>query len=82
MVIVRSLHSAVHHHVAVFVFDSETSGGVARFLPAVVVHGLDGAVRVLPPLVVSHVDLPLARVEVDLLGAIPGRPFQAEAGGN
>lgn len=82
MGIAGSLHPAVHHHVAVFVFDSETSGGVARFLPAVVVHGLDGAVGVLPPLVVGRVDLPLARVEVDLLGAVPGGAFQAEAGGN
>lgn len=75
-----SLRSAVHHHVAVFVFDSEAPGGVARLLPAVVVHSLDGAVGVLPPLVVGRVDLPLARVEVDLLGAVPGRAFQAEAG--
>lgn len=82
MPVVGSLHSAVHHHVAVFVFDSEASGGVARFLPAVVVHGLDGAVGVLPPLVVGRVDLPLARVEVDLLGAVPGRAVQAEAGGD
>lgn len=77
----ESLHSAVHHNVAVFVFDSETSGWVARFLPAVVVHGLHSAIGVLPPLVVSSVDLPLTRVEVDLLGAVPGRPFQIEAGG-
>lgn len=76
-----SLHSAVHHDVAVLVFDSETSGRVAGFLPAVVVHGLHGAVGVLPPLVVSGVDLPLPRVEVDLLGTVPGRPFQIEVGG-
>lgn len=76
-----SLHSAVYHNVAVFVFDSETSGRVARFLPAIVVHGLHSTIGVLPPLVVCSVDLLLARVEVDLLGAVPGRPFQIEAGG-
>lgn len=80
MLVVGPLRPAVHHHVAVFVLDSEASGGVARFLPAVVEHGLDGAVGVLPPLVARRVDLPLARVEVDLLGAVPGGAFQAEAG--
>lgn len=78
---VESSHYAVHHNVAVFVFDSETSGRVARFLPAVVVHGLHCAIGVLPPLVVGGVDLLLACVEVDLLGTVPGRPFQIEAGG-
>lgn len=77
---VESSHYAVHHHVAVFVFDSETSGRVARFLPAVVVHGLHCAIGVLPPLVVGGVDLLLACVEVDLLGTVPGRPVQIGAG--
>lgn len=72
---VESSRSSVHHNVAVFVFDSETSSRVARFLPAVVVHGLHSPVGVLPPLVVGSVDLPLACVEVDLLGAVPGRPL-------
>lgn len=71
----ESSRSAVHHNVAVLVFDSETSSRVARFLPAVVVHGLHSPVGVLPPLVVGSVDLPLAGVEVDLLGAVPGRPL-------
>lgn len=73
--------SAVHHHVAIFVFDPDTSGGVVSFLSAVVVNGLIGAVGVLSPLVVGGVDLPLARVEVDLLGAVPGRSLQVGAGG-
>lgn len=67
------LRPVVHDDVAIFVFDPEPSGGVAGFLPAVSVDRLHGAVWILPPLVVSRVDLPLACVEKDLLGAVPER---------
>ena len=67
------LRPVVEDHVAVLVFDAEPSVGVARLLPAVAVHRLHRAVGVLPPLVVGRVDLLLARVEVDLLGAVPER---------
>lgn len=67
------LRSVVHDDVAIFVFDPETSVGVARLLLAVGVDRLHGAVWILPPLVVGRVDLLLACVEKDLLGAVPGR---------
>lgn len=67
------LHPVVHDDVAIFVFDPEPSGGVARFLPAVSVDCLHGTVWILPPLVVSRVNLFLACVEMDLLGAVPER---------
>lgn len=67
------LRPVVQEDVAIFVFDPEPSGGVAGLLPAVGVDRLHGAVRILPPLVVGRVDLLLARVEMDLLGAVPER---------
>lgn len=71
-----ALHPSVHDDIAIFIFDPETSGGVAGLLSAVIVDCLHGAVWILPLLVFSCVDLPLACVEMDLLGAIPerGRP--------
>lgn len=44
-----------------------------RFLLAVSVDRLHGAIWILPPLVVGRVDLLLACVEKDLLGAVPER---------
>lgn len=65
------LQSVVHDHIAVLVFDPEPPGRVACLLPAVGVDGLHRAVRILPLLVLAGVDLLLARVEVNLLGAVP-----------
>lgn len=65
------LHPVVQRDVAIFVFDPESSVGVASFLSAVSVDCLHCAIWILPPLVVSRVDLLLARVEKYLLGAVP-----------
>lgn len=61
----------VHDDVSVFVFNPDSSCWVTRLLPPVGVDGLHGAVRILSPLVVGRVNLPLARVKVDLFGAVP-----------
>lgn len=65
------LQSVVHDHVAVLVFDPEPPGRVAGLLPAVSVDRLHCAVGILPLLVLDGVDLLLARVKVNLLGAVP-----------
>lgn len=67
----RQLQSVVNDHVAVLVFDPEPPGRVAGLLPAVGVNRLHRAVGILPLLVLAGVDLLLARVEVNLLGAVP-----------
>ncbi len=67
------LRLGVQDDVAIFVFDPEPAGGVAGFLPAVGVDRLHGAVWILPPLIVGRVDLLLACVEMDFLGAVPER---------
>lgn len=67
------LHPVVHDDVAVSVFDPEPPRWVVGFLPAVTVDGLHRAVWILPLLVVSCVDLPLACVEKDFLRAVPER---------
>lgn len=63
----------VHNDVSVFVFDPEPSRGITGFLPAVSVDRLHSTIWILPPLVVGRVDLLLACVEMDLLGAVPER---------
>ena len=68
-----SLSSVVHNDVAIFVFDPESSVGVVCFLLAISIDRLHGAVWILPPLVVGCVDLLLACVEKDLLGAVTER---------
>ena len=66
-----SLRPVVQENVPIFVFDPESSGGVAGFLSAVGIDRLHGAVWILPPLVLGRVDLFLPCVEMYLLGAVP-----------
>lgn len=47
-------------------------GGVLGLLVAIMIHGLGGAVGVLPPLELGRVDLPLTVAEHDGLVTIPG----------
>lgn len=74
----RQRQLVVCDHVAVLVFDPEPPGGVAGLLPAVGVDGLHRAVGILPLLVLGCVDLLLAGVEVDLLGAVPEEESRGE----
>lgn len=67
----RKLYPVVQDDVSVFVLDPKPPCWVASFLPAVGVNGLHCAVWILPPLVFSSVYFLLARVEVDLFGAVP-----------
>lgn len=71
LVFLSRVSATVQDDVAVFVFDPETPGWVAGFLPAICVDRLDCTIWILSPLEVGRVDLLLARVEMDLFGAIP-----------
>ena len=69
--VLEGLRLVVGQDVAVLVLDAEPPGGVSGLLTSVTEHGLDGAVGILSPLVVGCVYLLLARVKLDLLGAVP-----------
>lgn len=74
----RQWQLVVHDHISVLVFDPEPPSWVTCLLPAVGVDCFHRAVWILPLLVLSGVDLLLASVEVDLLGAVPAEESEGE----
>ena len=62
----------VQNDVSSLIPDLDPPRRVLGLLVAVIVHGLGGAVGVLPPLELGRVDLPLTIAEHDGLVTIPG----------